>query len=248
MRKFIPLVVLFLSPLAMAKIGDCPTIKDNGVIYQSHADYIEATEDKTQKMLWHTELLERDHVYNPFLETDVQWNIMCLNAVTKDRVIAIDNRNRRFELDKKTGELRKVYDYQVTFNSSIDNEFDGITSNYGDYYVKKSLDQFKLTGDYAMLTKQIDYVNDSLIIVFANKKSPITSYDIALSLPNDKTYILNNVAKEKIGQLFSDFASHKPIDTKNWQMINTENLEEWYEQNYHKQREIDAKANENHQP
>lgn len=253
MKKLIPLFALFLSPLATASITDCPIIQENGVVYDSHGDFIEAYTGMKQadifkytieqmdaytsdynhrKILWHTTLLSPNKVHSPFIESDSVVNTTCLKYATNEYLMASDHRNHRFELDKKTGKLLKSYNYQLMLNSNIADKFDGFLAEYGDSDILQKMVEFKLTGDYAMLTKRIDYVNDSMMMVFVNKKSATTTYDITLSLPNTKTYILNNIAKDKIGQLFTDFANNKPIDTTNWQVIDTEKLTQWYDKNY----------------
>jgi hypothetical protein len=93
-----------------AKIVDCPPISEGHVEFRSHSDYVESTDTLTGKLLWHSILVtgSDSRNFDPSLEEDVQWNIVCIREVRRDQVIATDKRDRVFYLNKKSGKIFKI--------------------------------------------------------------------------------------------------------------------------------------------
>lgn len=265
MKFFLPLLLIFgLYQSAHAKIGDCPVIQENGIIYKSHGNYVEAftgvtetdeskldiknidsyiKEMQNRNILWHTQLLTNDKVENPFLESDVQANITCVERLDGDELLVSDRRGRRFMLDKHTGKLlesSQSEDYRLIVNTNIADDHDGFVAQ-DTRDIASHINKFQWTGDYALIIKRINYIKDSMMIVYANKTTQKHRYDISLSLPNGNTYILTNVPNQQTLALVKEFADNKSIDiTRNWQNIDSlvkednhnSKLEAWYDQNY----------------
>jgi len=92
---------------AMSKIMDPQPIVLEGVKYQSHANYVEAIDIHSEKILWHTVLypdVEPKHP-DPHLEQDVQWNIVSFIKIVGDAIEARDRNGRLYRLDRATGKV-----------------------------------------------------------------------------------------------------------------------------------------------
>ncbi|TDK66396.1 hypothetical protein [Sapientia aquatica] len=104
-KVFIPLVLVCTFTAAHSKIGNCTPLVENGVEYSSHSNYVQATEIQTGKLIWQTELFKEKFIgeYNPKLEEDVQWNIVCVRTIVGDEILVTDGKHREFKVNKKSG-------------------------------------------------------------------------------------------------------------------------------------------------
>ena len=90
-----------------AKIGDpSPTI-DGDRIYLSHSHTVTAKNRKTGGVLWETQIPmdEYSRPFDPNLERDVQWNIICSIRVLAGRLKVMNSKGEIFFLDRETGKL-----------------------------------------------------------------------------------------------------------------------------------------------
>jgi hypothetical protein len=100
--------LLFFPVVAIAKIVDCPAIVDRGIRYSSHANYLQAVNENTEKLIWQTELRRpknsKPPKIDPLLEADVQFEIACIKQVEKKQVIG-SYAGKTFRLNKKNGRV-----------------------------------------------------------------------------------------------------------------------------------------------
>ena len=107
MKKFflIFLFSLFHISNAHAKVGDPKPITIDGVTYRTHSNYVEAVKAVTEDQLWRTVLGEFEpDSYDPNLEEDVQWHIVCCLKV-EDSFVQVEFNKVVYQLDKKTGKI-----------------------------------------------------------------------------------------------------------------------------------------------
>ena len=100
-------LLLLGTSAAEGKISDCKPIADGQVLYRSHANYVEAYDNESQQILWHTELFSDKYrgTYDPKIEEDVQWNIAYLKTLQGEVVTATDGNGKRYNLDKNSGRV-----------------------------------------------------------------------------------------------------------------------------------------------
>lgn len=106
-QRFLTAVCLCATvTVCHAKIGDCPAISDGNVIYQSHADNVQAI-DKQGNILWDTEVIRGIDfgLWLPMMEADAQANISCVEKLENQQLLVTDKRNYRFVLDNHTGKI-----------------------------------------------------------------------------------------------------------------------------------------------
>jgi hypothetical protein len=110
MRKSIALLAFSMIWVAsaLAKIADPPPVVDGNVVYQSHGNYVEALDSKSNNRLWKTIVYEAGYVkkFDPTLETDVQMNIIQTIRLQGDLIYIRNGKGQEFLLDKNTGKLR----------------------------------------------------------------------------------------------------------------------------------------------
>lgn len=215
MKKLIPLLALFLSPLAVAKIGDCPAIQDNGVTYQSHGDYIEATDNKTQKILWHTQLFDDSkRIIDPNIEEDVQANIACIISVRGDKIFAKDKRNHRFTLDKATGKVIDTRTSEFDMRGKIGSDVleNSVTNAYATaLYLKQS----KGNHDFLTVTNRIDSKVASILNVIVENN---LSYTTQITVNRNVTLIKNFATLDALTPFLKQYFDGKTIDWQGWQV------------------------------
>lgn len=215
MKKFIPLFALLLSPFAMAKIGDCPAVEDNGVIYRSHSDYVEATDNHTQKLLWHTQLFDDSkRITDPNIEQDVQANIACIMDVQGDKIFAKDKRNHRFILDKRTGKVLETGTNTFGMTGKIGNDVleNSVTNAYVTaVYLKQS----KGNHDFLTITNRIDSKIDSILTITVENN---LSYTAQITVNRHITLTKNFATLDKLQPFLTQYFDDKTIDWQGWQV------------------------------
>jgi hypothetical protein len=99
------ILTLFIVATSYAKITDPNPIIENGIKYQSHDSYIEAIDTMSNKEKWHSELYSSMYpsIPIPFMEQDVQWNIVSKFSISHDTIIVLDSKGNRYYVDKFTG-------------------------------------------------------------------------------------------------------------------------------------------------
>jgi len=99
--------LLAFAQLANAKIADPEPLTDSGVRYQSHENYIDAIDSQSGTTKWHVELYHSIYPLapNPFVEGDVQWNIISSMEIHGDTLIVQDSKRNRYLVQKSTGKL-----------------------------------------------------------------------------------------------------------------------------------------------
>jgi len=97
-------------PMVNAKIGDPAPIEDNGVIYSSHVNFVEARMKETEMTLWKTEVYNdvEPVVPDTTLEGDVQQNIIRSLRLEGDLLIVRNSKGQEFQIQKSTGALNTV--------------------------------------------------------------------------------------------------------------------------------------------
>lgn len=101
------IVLAGINHAVYAKIADCPPVDFMGIHYSTHANYVEATNKATTEFLWKNELYLETFTgsFNVFLESDSQLNIACIEDVTSESITVKDSRDRKFYLDRQSGEI-----------------------------------------------------------------------------------------------------------------------------------------------
>ena len=101
------IVLVGALTIGFAKIGDPPPVIDGDVIYQSHANYVEAIDRKTQRQLWKTVVFEcRNEKLDPHLEADVQMNIISVIKLQGQFIYIRNKQGDEFLLIKGTGKVK----------------------------------------------------------------------------------------------------------------------------------------------
>jgi hypothetical protein len=93
-----------------SKIAACPSVVHEGISYSSHGAEVTARQLSTNKVLWAAKLpvpLYKS-AYNPALEEDAQWNLVCVKQVGAAEVMVTDGLNHRFAMDRQSGKFRRV--------------------------------------------------------------------------------------------------------------------------------------------
>ena len=100
-------LVLSIAAIANSKIVDPEPLVDSGIRYQSHENYIEAIDTQSNNTKWHSELYSSSYpwVINPFLEEDVQWNIIGEFKFKGDTIVVRDCKGNQYFVQKSTGKL-----------------------------------------------------------------------------------------------------------------------------------------------
>lgn len=97
----------FLFPLFLhAKVGDPPSIKENGIEYKSHLNYVEAVSLDNDTTLWKTVLPEfnSSHEIDKSLEIDVQ--IKKIDKLESNgKYIVATYQEHKFYLSKSDGNI-----------------------------------------------------------------------------------------------------------------------------------------------
>lgn len=96
-----------VASTASAKVGDPPPVIDADVIYRSHANYVEAINQKTRKQLWKTVAFENSNgKLDPDLEADVQMNIISVIKLQGQFIYIRNRQGDEFLLIKATGKVK----------------------------------------------------------------------------------------------------------------------------------------------
>ena len=106
----ISLFIIFLSTSinntpAFAKILDIEPVIENNISYDCHGNCIEATQISPFKPLWKINLYYSIEplLYIPFIEKDIQWNIIKSLSIAGNHLIAIDSNGNSYKINKLTG-------------------------------------------------------------------------------------------------------------------------------------------------
>lgn len=106
-----------LSAIASAKVGDPSAIQEGQYLYLSHANYVEKVKANSRSeyeeasakgkavVVWHTVLYESidPPQYIPGLEKDVQWNIICSIEMKGKDIVAKNKNGCVYVINKSTG-------------------------------------------------------------------------------------------------------------------------------------------------
>jgi hypothetical protein len=92
---------------SFAKVADRAPIEANGIIIQSHANYVEAIRKSTNKRLWKTTVFRSGYVreFDPQLEKDAQWNIIQALELHGRKIYVRNSKGKEYWLDMRTGKL-----------------------------------------------------------------------------------------------------------------------------------------------
>jgi len=103
----ISMVLSCIVNASFAKIGDPPPVIDGAVIYRSHANFVEAIDQRTQRQLWKTEVFEdsKDDI-DPSLEADVQMNVISIISLRGEFIWIKSRRGQEFLLIKANGKVK----------------------------------------------------------------------------------------------------------------------------------------------
>jgi hypothetical protein len=112
MRKLIIRIIfsilLFGFVSAYAKIIDPAPIEDGDMKYESHDNYVEAFDSKSDKLIWKTIVYEAGYIgkFNPNLEADVQWNAIQTIKLLGSLIYIRNARGQEFHLNKVSGKIQ----------------------------------------------------------------------------------------------------------------------------------------------
>ena len=99
------LIVISLNQYIVAEVGDPPPVSDRTRIFCSHENYVKAVDSASGQILWQTVLYKRwkPIIINPFIEEDVQWNIITSLNLDGKVLVAVNTKGSTYFLDTKTG-------------------------------------------------------------------------------------------------------------------------------------------------
>ena len=99
------IAIVLPSQNLMAKVGDPPPVSDGTRTFRSHKNYVEAVDSASGKVLWRTVVYERwkPVIRNPFLEEDVQWNIITSLELDGNMLTVVNKKGSTYFLDGWTG-------------------------------------------------------------------------------------------------------------------------------------------------
>lgn len=96
-----------VSTSGLAKVGDCPPLVSQGIVYSSHGAEVQAVRQATGQLLWKTVLFTELYArkFDPTLEEDVQWNLACVRELRPREVVVTDSKGRTFRVSRADGRL-----------------------------------------------------------------------------------------------------------------------------------------------
>ena len=103
------MVVIVLMLLSgqdlMAKVADPLPVSDGERTFRSHGNYVECIDSSSETVVWHAVLYKRVKplIHNPFLEKDVQWNIISSLELGEDVLTVANMHGSMYFLDPSTG-------------------------------------------------------------------------------------------------------------------------------------------------
>lgn len=105
LKQFAFLIIISLSQCIVADVGDPPPVSDGTSTFRSHENYVEAVDSASGQILWKTVLYKRwkPIIINPFIEKDVQWNIITSLNLDGKVLVAVNTKGSTYFLDTKTG-------------------------------------------------------------------------------------------------------------------------------------------------
>ena len=101
-------ILLFGFVSAYAKVIDPAPVEDGEMRYESHDNYVEAFDSKSDKLIWKTIVYEADYIgkFDTNLEADIQWNIIQTTKLLGSLIYIRNAKGQEFHLNKITGKIQ----------------------------------------------------------------------------------------------------------------------------------------------